>query len=199
MYLYYIMKYQSCHLFDLFLNINKMTTKPSKFWNLKFNNNYHPQKTCSIPLCSSWHLAWLRNIFGYLRLGFPVQYSISLWSPSAVLYSHISDYLFFLLIFKALFLPWGHWTWRRFYLMAQKAEGPSLLLRSCFCRKQMYDLSFLTPLLQEGHSICLKNKTSLSNKIDAQFLCIDLFLDQRRIFALVAPSCGFTFLCCLDK
>lgn len=54
----------------LYLNINSMSTKPSKFWNSELNNNCHPQKTCSIPLCSSCHcyLAQLRNLFGYLHL-----------------------------------------------------------------------------------------------------------------------------------
>lgn len=124
-----------------YLNLNSVTTKPSKFWNSKFNNNcvthrkHVPSPDLHIPLCSSCHCYLARVAKEDLwvpSLGFPVQH-ISLWSSSAVHYSHNSHYLFFLLVFKALFashfLPWVHYTWCRSSLRAWKWEGPSLLLR----------------------------------------------------------------------
>lgn len=53
-----------------YLNVNSVITKSSKSWNWKFNNNCHPQETCSILLHSSCHCypAQLRNSSGYLPL-----------------------------------------------------------------------------------------------------------------------------------
>lgn len=172
-----------------------MTTNPSKFWNSEFSNNCCPQKSCFIPSCcsSQCYLALLRNIFGYLH-----QYSISFWSPSALPYSH-----------KWISLLPAHpqgtvcqslpatkpdisfSSWLR-----SRKSFPVTETRSCFCRKEVYVLNFLIPLLQEGYSACLKTE-HLSNKIDALFLYINLFLGQHWAFALVAPSYGFIPLCCL--
>lgn len=99
------MKYQSCHLFDLLSKYEQHDHKIQQVLKLKIQllppteNLFHPfALQLSLLPSSAKEQLWVPSF------GFPAQYSISPWSPSALHYSHNSDYLFFLLILKALLL-----------------------------------------------------------------------------------------------